>query len=39
MGERRAIGAATIAEAFRLTAEDHRDKVAVRTLHDETSYT
>jgi long-subunit acyl-CoA synthetase (AMP-forming) len=40
MGEtRRAVGAATIAEAFRLTAEDHPDKIAVRTLHDETTYT
>ncbi|WP_028064313.1 AMP-dependent synthetase/ligase [Solirubrobacter soli] len=40
MGEtRRAVGAATIAEAFRLTAEDHPDKIAVRTLHDEVSYT
>src|SRR6185436_18191433 len=39
MGERRAIGAATIAEAFRLTAEDHPDRIAVRTLHDETRYT
>src|SRR4051812_24794439 len=39
MGERRSIGAATIAEAFRLTAEDHPDRIAVRTLHDETVYT
>ena len=37
MGERRATGAATIAEAFRLTVEDHPDRVAVRTLHDEVS--
>ncbi|MDA0166876.1 AMP-dependent synthetase/ligase [Solirubrobacter ginsenosidimutans] len=39
MGERRSIGAATIAEAFRLTVEDHPDRIAVRTLHDETVYT
>jgi long-chain acyl-CoA synthetase len=39
MGERRAIGAATIAEAFRLTVEDHPDRIAVRTLADEVSYT
>src|SRR5690349_7734312 len=40
MGEtRRAVGAATIAEAFRLTTEDHPDKLAVRTLHDEVAYT
>ena len=39
MGERRAIGAATIAEAFRLTVEDNPDRIAVRTLHDEVSYT
>jgi long-subunit acyl-CoA synthetase (AMP-forming) len=39
MGERRATNAATIAEAFRLTVEDHPDRVAVRTLNDETSYT
>src|SRR5689334_12195521 len=39
MGERRSTGAATIAEAFRLTAEDHPDRIAVRTLHDETVYT
>jgi long-subunit acyl-CoA synthetase (AMP-forming) len=40
MGEtRRAVGAATIAEAFRLTAEDNPDKLAVRTLDDETAYT
>ena len=39
MGERRAIGAATIAEAFRLTVEDHPDRIAVRTLHDEVAYT
>jgi hypothetical protein len=30
----RAIGAATIAEAFRITAEDHPDRVAVRTKDD-----
>src|SRR4051794_15567897 len=39
MGERRAIGAATLAEAFRLTAEDHPDRIAVRTLHDEVVHT
>src|SRR3954451_7582897 len=39
MGERRAIGAATLAEAFRLTVEDHPDRIAVRTLHDEVAYT
>src|SRR5215218_10213518 len=35
----RAIGAATIAEAFRITAEDHPDRVAVRTKGDEVSLT
>ncbi len=35
----RAIGAATIAEAFRITAEDHPDRVAVRTKDDEVSLT
>src|SRR3954451_18492599 len=39
MGERRAIGAATLAEAFRLTVEDHPDRIAVRTLYDEVAYT
>jgi long-chain acyl-CoA synthetase len=39
MGERRATGAATIAEAFRLTVEDHPDRIAVRTLRDEVAYT
>jgi long-subunit acyl-CoA synthetase (AMP-forming) len=39
MGERRAVGAATIAEAFRLTVEDNPDKLAVRTLDEETAYT
>src|SRR3954470_21926249 len=39
MGERRAIGAATLAEAFRLTVEDHPDRIAVRTLHDEVVFT
>src|SRR3954453_5759758 len=33
----RAVGAATIAEAFRITAEDHPDRVAVRTRNDEVS--
>src|SRR4051812_13647079 len=35
----RAVGAATIAEAFRITAEDHPDRVAVRTKGDEVSMT
>src|ERR671921_464504 len=35
----RAAGAATIAEAFRITAEDHPDRVAVRTRDDEVSLT
>src|SRR3954469_10556586 len=35
----RAVGAATIAEAFRLTVEDFPDRVAVRTLNDEVSLT
>ena len=35
----RAARASTVAEAFRLTAEDHADRVAVRTLHDETALT
>ena len=40
MGERSAVGgAATIAEAFRLTVADHPDRIAVRTLHDEVAYT
>jgi long-subunit acyl-CoA synthetase (AMP-forming) len=33
------VGAATIAEAFRITAEDHPDRVAVRTKDDELSLT
>src|SRR4051812_34710288 len=39
MGERRATRAATIAEAFRLTVEDHPDRIAVRTLDDGVAYT
>src|SRR3954452_23975487 len=39
MGERRSIGATTLAEAFRLTVEDNPDRIAVRTLHDEVAYT
>jgi long-chain acyl-CoA synthetase len=39
MQGRRAIGAATIAEAFRLTVEDHPDRVAVRTKDDEIALT
>jgi long-subunit acyl-CoA synthetase (AMP-forming) len=35
----RATGAATIAEAFRITAEEHPDRVAVRTKDDEISWT
>jgi long-subunit acyl-CoA synthetase (AMP-forming) len=35
----RATGAATIAEAFRITAEEHPDRVAVRTKDDEVSLT
>src|SRR5215210_1504994 len=35
----RAVGAATIAEAFRITAEDHPDRVAVRTRDGSTSLT
>src|SRR3954470_14459194 len=36
---RRAVGAATIAEAFRLTVEDHPDRIAVRTKDDEIAWT
>jgi long-subunit acyl-CoA synthetase (AMP-forming) len=36
---RRAVGAATMAEAFRLTVEDNPDRVAVRTKDDEVSLT
>ena len=39
MAGSRAIGAATIAEAFRITVEDHPDRVAVRTLDDDVSLT
>ena len=39
MEGRRAVGAATIAEAFRLTVSDHPDRIAVRTLNDETALT
>src|SRR3954447_25448654 len=35
----RAAGASTVAEAFRITVEDHANRVAVRTLNDETSLT
>ena len=35
----RATTATTIAEAFRITAEDHPDRVAVRTKDDEVSFT
>src|SRR3954463_11129958 len=35
----RAVGAATIAEAFRLTVEDHADQIAVRTKDDEIAWT
>src|SRR4051795_9897643 len=36
---RRAVGARTVAEAFRLTVEDFPDRVAVRTLDDSVSLT
>jgi long-subunit acyl-CoA synthetase (AMP-forming) len=36
---RDAVGAATIAEAFRITAENRADEVAVRTKNDEVSWT
>ncbi|MBE2315120.1 long-chain fatty acid--CoA ligase [Solirubrobacter sp. CPCC 204708] len=39
MGERRAVHAATIAEAFRLTVEDNADRIAVRTAGDEIAWT
>ena len=39
MEGRRAVGAATIAEAFRLTVEDHPDRIAVRTKDDEIALT
>ena len=39
MEGRRALNAATIAEAFRLTVEDHPDRIAVRTLNDEIALT
>jgi long-chain acyl-CoA synthetase len=39
MGERRAAGATTLAEAFRVTVQDNPDRIAVRTLHDEVAYT
>lgn len=39
MEGRRAVAAATIAEAFRLTVEDHPDRIAVRTLNDEVALT
>src|SRR4051812_12859028 len=35
----RAVGAATLAEAFRITVEDHPDRAAVRTKDDEDSLT
>src|SRR3954470_12169273 len=38
-GTSRAAHAATIAEAFRLTAVDHADRVAMRTKDDEVSLT
>src|SRR5215218_1669475 len=34
---RRAVGARTIAEAFRMTVEDHPERVAIRTKDDEVS--
>src|SRR5215218_10100732 len=36
---RRAVGARTMTEAFRLTVEDHPDRVAIRTKDDEVSLT
>jgi long-subunit acyl-CoA synthetase (AMP-forming) len=39
MEGRRAVSAATLAEAFRLTVEDHPDRVAVRTKDDEMALT
>jgi len=36
---RRAVGARTMTEAFRLTVEEHADRVAVRTKDDEVSLT
>src|SRR5918911_5278707 len=39
LATRRAVGAATMAEAFRLTVEDNPDRVAVRTKDDEVSLT
>ena len=36
---REAVGAATIAEAFRITAVDRADEVAVRTKGDEIAWT
>ncbi len=39
MERRRATGAATIAEAFRLTVEDHPDRIAVRTKDDDVALT
>jgi long-chain acyl-CoA synthetase len=36
---RRALGARTMAEAFRMTVEDHPDRVAIRTKDDEISLT
>jgi hypothetical protein len=36
---RAAVGAATIAEAFRITAADRADEVAVRTKGDEVAWT
>ncbi|MDA0168068.1 AMP-dependent synthetase/ligase [Solirubrobacter taibaiensis] len=39
MGERRSVGAPTIAEAFRLTVEDNADRIAVRTKDDEIAWT
>src|SRR4051812_10246912 len=39
MEGRRSVGAATVAEAFRLTVEDHPDGVAVRTADDSIRWT
>ena len=36
---RRSLGARTMTEAFRMTVEDHPDRVAIRTKDDEVSLT
>ena len=39
MPTNRALNASSMAEAFRITAEDHADRVAVRTKDDSVSFT